>query len=133
MSDPLFSTPPAIVQPAKPQAENIVYSKGTVARLNETRDRLQQAKKSMLDDLSKTSFKNPLEVSNNVMELQKIETEINNIKNKVEASSTKDFNKDDVLLMSDMKKRGIKEEKIAEFFDTNQTKVNRFLNGSIKV
>ncbi len=112
-------------------AQQAQFSKSTVAQLNETADRLKDVKKSMLDDMSNGAFDTPQQALNASVELQGVQNKINALKTQIEGNISKDFSEKDIETIESMKKRGLTEEKIAEHFGTNQTKINRLRNGKI--
>lgn len=104
------------------------FSRATRAKLNETREYLAQTKRSMLDDLSRQRFPTVETVAQAVMDLQGIEDQIVSLSDKLGRASASNFSDEDVAVMKQMKQR-YTEVQIAHFFETNQTKVNRLLNG----
>lgn len=109
------------------------FTRATVANLNAAADQLTATKKSMLDDMSKGMFETPQEALDSIMKLQGIQKQVDELKTSIESKVTQNFTDKDVDTISDMKRRGMSEEKIAGHFGTNQTKINRLLHGKVPV
>lgn len=124
MGDNIINQPVAIHAEVQVAA---TFSKASRARLNEAREKLIETKKQMLDDLSRQHFTSPLEAAQSIVQLQGIQCQVDALADRMQSQSSDEFTKSDVETMREMKHEGRTEAKIAEFFDTNQTKVNRLL------
>jgi hypothetical protein len=125
MPDPIVpsNTQQQVVQ-AKAQ-----YSRSTAANLNDAADKLTATKKSMLEDMSRGVFQTPQDALDAIMKLQNIQNQVVALQNSISEQTTSGFSAKDVETIEDMKREGKSEEKIAELFGTNQTKINRLRNG----
>ncbi|HCW0462642.1 TPA: hypothetical protein OW393_001730 [Pseudomonas aeruginosa] len=101
--------------------------------MSEAADKLVQAKKSLLDDLSRQTFETPQQAMDAVMKLQHLHTQVAQFRDQIQANAAEDFTSRDIETIEEMKQKRIPEEKIAEYFGTNQTKINRLRNGKIPV
>ncbi|MCT7942402.1 hypothetical protein [Shewanella holmiensis] len=104
------------------------FSRSTIAHIETSKEQLVNTRKSMLDDMSKGQFTTPQDALDAIMELQSIQGNLDKLSDKIKNNTTSSFSPSDVATMREMKSNGTTEAKIAELFDTNQTKVNRLLN-----
>jgi DNA-binding protein YbaB len=105
------------------------FSRSTIANLNDAAEKLTETKKSMLDDMSRGVFQTPNDAINAIMKLQEIQNSVVALKDSIAQKATSGFSPKDVVTIEDMKRLGKSEEKIAELFGTNQSKINRLRNG----
>nr|WP_288500455.1 hypothetical protein [uncultured Pseudomonas sp.] len=129
-NDPLT---PTTVQVAPAQATTQNYSRRTLAHFKETAEKLVDVRRSMLDDMSRRPFQNPQEGLQAIMELQNIQNQVSELQKTIQSGVAEDFSSKDVEAIEAMKQRKVPEEKIAEYFDTNQSKINRLRHGKIAV
>jgi response regulator RpfG family c-di-GMP phosphodiesterase len=126
MFDPVAQSSTQQIVVAKADAK---YSRSTIANLNDAAEKLTQTKKSMLDDMSRGAFQTPQDALDAIMQLQRIQNDVDALKDSISKKATEGFGAKDVETIEEMKRQGKSEEKIAELFDTNQTKINRLRNG----
>ena len=126
MFDPVAQSNTQQIVVAKADAK---YSRSTIANLNDAAEKLTQTKKSMLDDMSRGAFQTPQDALDAIMQLQRIQNDVDALKDSISKKATEGFGAKDVETIEEMKRQGKSEEKIAELFDTNQTKINRLRNG----
>jgi DNA-binding protein YbaB len=105
------------------------YSRSTAANLNDAADKLTATKKSMLEDMSRGVFQTPQDALDAIMQLQSIQNQVVALQSSITEKTASGFSAKDVQTIEDMKREGKSEEKIAELFGTNQTKINRLRNG----
>lgn len=128
MIDP-FESRPALVTRAEVKAEANKFSRSTRAHINVVKDQLIETKKSMLNDMSRCQFPTQQDVVSAIMDLQAIQQNLDRLEKKVVANIASGFSPTDIETMRAMKRNGVVETEIAHRFCTNQTKVNRLLNG----
>ena len=130
MSIPTPGTPIPIQVEAQTEAR--IFSRSTLAHIAATHEQLIDTKKSMLDDMSKCRFATPADILIAIDSLQKIQEKVDELQKVVESKSASEFTQDDVKTMEEMKRKGATEVMVAQRFQTNQTKVNRLLNGVVQ-
>jgi hypothetical protein len=114
------------------KTEATIFSRSTLAHVAAVHEQLVDTKKSMLDDMSKCRFASPSDVLEAIDSLQKIQEKVDDLQKVVESKSAADFTQNDLKTMDEMKRKGATEAVIAHRFQTNQTKVNRLLNGVVQ-
>ncbi len=116
------------VEHAEP-ASQALYSASTVARLRQNQDQLRVTKAQAITDATRSALRTPDAVIETIMGIQGLQDNLDKITSKIAALATEDIQPSDILTMRDMKKGGATETEIANWFSTNQTKINRLLNG----
>ena len=127
MGDQFHPSAPVVIQAEATAQSN--FSLGTVAQIKAGQEQLIAVRRSMLDDMARRPFTNPEEGMLLVMDLQQVQSQLNALEARVSAQSSPKITSRDLELMRSMKRDGDKETTIAARFGTNQTKVNRLLNG----
>jgi response regulator RpfG family c-di-GMP phosphodiesterase len=128
MSDPKFAEPIAIHVEA-PIAGPII-SRSSRARFNEARDALLETKRQLLNDMTHQRFELSEQTLQALSHLRDIQDEADAFAQRLSQGTTDDFTRADIETMRAMKREGKTEARIAELYDTNQTKVNRLVNSS---
>lgn len=122
-----------IVVQAPAQAES-TFSKTTVARARLTALHLTATKASMINDMAVQRL-DPTQTLKNIIEVQDIQTSLDSLTAKIVAESAPDapFTDPEVEDMRAIKKEfDLTDQKLADLYDTNQTKINRLLNNQTR-
>lgn len=114
------------------QIENVnqrsSISHATVARYRQAHDSAIQAQEQLVKDIVRVAASEPQTTLALLTEAKELREEIERFTGKISQQASGDYTPQDLEVMRDMKNNKIPEAKIAEYFSTNQTKVNRLLN-----
>lgn len=105
------------------------YSKMTLAKAVVAKTAMEELQKSVIADVVKIPGNDPQAVMDIILKTKDIQTKIDELSSHIAEHTSSDFTDRDVASMREMKGSNMPETTIAEYFGTNQTKVNRLLNG----
>lgn len=128
MANELEPTNQIVVQ--APVQTASTFSKTTVARARLTQEQLTATKASMIHDMAVQRL-DPTETLAKIMQVQAIQDSLDSLTSSIAAESTADipFTEAEVQAMRALKKEhDLTDHKLAELYDSNQTKINRVLN-----
>jgi len=119
------STNTSIVQNVNQRS---AVSHATVARYRQAHDAALQAQEQLVKDIIRVSSTEPDTTFALLQEAKELREKIEGFTDKIAQRTEGDYTPHDVDVMRDMKSGKIPEVKIAEYFSTNQSRVNRLLN-----
>jgi len=88
------------------------------------------AKEQAIRDLASNSSLQPQEMMNAMVDIQEMHKKIDSFTDAIAKTSNATITPNDAPTMRQMRAAGATDAKIAEWFDTNPTKVNRTINGA---
>ncbi|MDQ1207260.1 hypothetical protein QE380_000183 [Acinetobacter baylyi] len=109
---------------------NSSISASTVARYRQAEWAHEAAKECAIRDLTVNSNLSAQEITTAVMQIQRFHQNAQNCTATIQAMSNPEITDQDATTMKSMRKEGLTDAQIAELFATNQTKVNRMINGN---
>lgn len=105
-------------------------SASTAARYRQAKESFEVAKEQAIRDLATNSALQPQEMMDSMVRIQEMHKRIDSFTAEIANTSNAVITPNDAPTMRQMRAAGATEAKIAEWFDTNQTKVNRTINGA---
>jgi hypothetical protein len=105
-------------------------SASTTARYRQAKEGFEVAKEQAIRDLAKNPSLEPQEAMNAIANIQNMHKKIDHFTTDIANMANSELTADDAPTMRQMRKEGATDAKIAEWFDTNPTRVNRMINGS---
>ena len=129
MSKPLLD--PVSAQVVIQQASaNTGLSSSTVARYRQAKERYEVAKAQAIHDLAINPNLNPQQMMNAMVHIQEMHKKITEFTEDIAKNSNTVITSNDAVTMRQMRAEGATDAKIAEWFDTNPTKINRAINSA---
>ena len=126
--DPLKTQTPIVIQ-SESRSDSSV-SASTVARYRQAQKAHEVAKESAIRDLSSNPNLSPQQATTAIMQIQRLHQQSSQATETIAGMCTTEIQESDAPTMRAMRKEGSTDAQIAEFFDTNQTKINRMINGT---
>ena len=105
-------------------------SASTAARYRQAKESFEVAKEQAIRDLATNSALQPQEMMDSMVCIQEMHRKIDSFTAEIAKTSNAAITPSDSSTMRQMRAAGATDAKIAEWFDTNQTKVNRTINGA---
>lgn len=105
-------------------------SASTAARYRQAKESFEVAKEQAIRDLAGNPNLGPQEMMNAMVNIQDMHKEIDTFTTQIAKIANSEITPNDTHTMRQMRAAGATDAKIAEWFDTNPTKVNRAINGS---
>lgn len=126
--NPLNTKPSIAIQ--KESHSNSTLSASTVARYRQAQKAHEVAKESAIRDLSSNPNLSAQEAADAIMQIQRLHQQSSQATLTIAEMCTTEIQESDASTMRAMRKEGATDAQIAEFYGTNQTKINRMINGT---
>jgi len=104
-------------------------SASSAARFRQAKEGFEVAKEQAIRDLTTNSSLKPQEMLDAMVRIQEMHGKIEKFTAEVASTAVATITASDAQTMRKMRADGATDAKIAEWYDTNQTKVNRTING----
>lgn len=104
-------------------------SASTAARYRQAKESFETAKEQAIRDLATNPNLKPQEMMDAMVNIQSMHQKVAEFTSEIARLANADITPNDAPTMRKMRAEGTTDAKIAEWFDTNQTKVNRMING----
>lgn len=105
-------------------------SASTAARFRQAKEGYEVAKEQAIRDLTSNSSLKPQEMLDAMVRIQEMHGKIEAFTAEIATTAVGTITPNDAQTMRKMRADGATDAKIAEWYDTNQTKVNRTINGA---
>lgn len=105
-------------------------SASTAARYRQAKESFEVAKEQAIRDLATNPNLQPQEMMDSMVRIQDMHKKIDSFTDDIAKTSNAAVTPNDTPTMRQMRAEGATDAKIAEWFDTNPTKVNRAINGA---
>lgn len=128
-----------VTSPLVPQSAQVVVaeasagaplSASTTARYRQAKESFEVAKEQAIRDLASNPNLEPQEMMNAMVGIQEMHKKIDSFTAQIAKTASADITANDAPTMRQMRAGGATDAKIAEWYDTNPTKVNRTINGA---
>ncbi|WP_310636246.1 hypothetical protein [Delftia acidovorans] len=105
-------------------------SASTAARYRQAKEGFEVAKEQAIRDLASNPNLQPQEMMDAMIRIQDMHKKIANFTEDIAQTANATITPNDASTMRQMRAAGATDAKIAEWYDTNPTKVNRTINGA---
>lgn len=105
-------------------------SASTAARYRQAKEGFEVAKEQAIRDLVTNPNLKPQEMMDTMVGIQNMHKQLDTFTNDIAKTANAAITPNDTPTMREMRAEGATDAKIAEWFDTNPTKINRAINGA---
>lgn len=105
------------------------FSRSTLARVEQSKGALEAVQQSLMVDAVKIPGNDPQALMDIIIQAKGIQKSIDDLNVNIANNVAPNFTAADVNTMREMKAKNVPETEIADLFHTNQTKINRLVNG----
>ncbi|MCK7358507.1 hypothetical protein UXP70_16370 [Enterobacter cloacae] len=127
MAKPPFAPDSAQVEKSEsPSPTQLTAS--TTARYRQAKEAHEAAKEQAIRDLTSNISLSPQQMMDAMVVIQDMHRQVDSFTTRIASIANTEIAPNDATTMRDMRANGATDAKIAEWFDTNPTKVNRMIN-----
>ena len=128
MAKPPFVPDSAQIEKSESTA-SAQLSASTAARYRQAKEAHETAKEQAIRDLTSNINLTPQQMMDAMVDIQNTHKHIDSFTTRIAEVANTEMTSTDAITMRKMRADGATDAKIAEWFDTNPTKVNRLING----
>lgn len=118
----------AVVYQTESRSDSTI-SASTVARYRKAQKAHEEAKESAIRDLTSNANLSAQDATIAMMQIQRLHKQAAECTATISRMCTSEIQESDAQAMRSMRREGATDTQIAEFYGTNQTKINRMING----